>query len=74
MKVDLALAYERDGVVRMALVSGARQENYDVPRNVAATLIGELARALAETPPASEGPEAPIADLLAGLARPSGPE
>ena len=54
MKVDLALAYERDGVVRMALVSGARQETYDVPRNVAATLIGELARALAtDTSPRS---------------------
>ena len=47
LKMDMALAYERDGEIRMALVSGPRQEDYVLPRHVAATLIGELARALA---------------------------
>lgn len=47
VKVDLALAYPREGEIRVGLVSGPRQESYVLPRQVAATLIGELARALA---------------------------
>lgn len=66
MKVDLALAYTRDeGFVRVALVIGARQETFDFPRSVAATLIGEMARALVTAPlPKRQSvapPEAPTA-------------
>ena len=46
--VDLAIAYVRlDEDITMALVSGGRQREYTLPRHVAATLVGELARALA---------------------------